>query len=104
MGGGHLRIKLVSLPSRVQQPIDPKVCVIAPWYICTAPNVLTEGVPQGSVMGPLCFSMYTAPLEDVIEKCGISAIIYADDTQIYVSDMQHVLSCYSNRSNWILFV
>ena len=51
----------------------------------SAPSVLTEGVPQGSVMGPLCFSMYTAPLEDVIEKCGISKIIYADDTQIYVS-------------------
>ena len=37
---------------------------------------ITEGVPQCSVMGPLCFSMYIAPLEDVIEKCGISKMIY----------------------------
>ena len=51
----------------------------------SAPSVLTEGVAQGSVMGPLCFSMYTAPLVDEIKKCGISKIIYADDTQIYVS-------------------
>ena len=32
-------------------------------------------------MGPLCFSMNTAPLADVIEKCGISKMICADDTE-----------------------
>ena len=43
-----------------------------------------EGVPQGSVIGPLSFTMYTSPLEDIIESHGFGRMIYADDTQVYV--------------------
>ena len=39
-------------------------------------------------MGPLCFIMYTAPLEDVIERHGFRKIIYADDSQIYVTMLE----------------
>lgn len=41
------------------------------------------GVPQGSVLGPLLFILYTADLPDCLEntKC----IQFADDTTIYVS-------------------
>ena len=48
------------------------------------PHVPLEGAPQGSVIGPLSFTLYTAPLEDIIEAHGFGRMIYADETQVYV--------------------
>ena len=54
----------------------------------SATHFPSQGVPQGSVLGPLAFTLFASPLEDIIKNHDISCMLYADDTQMYLTLVQ----------------
>ena len=77
---------------------------------CSPVYKLLYGVPQGSVLGPVLYTMYTQPLGTVIEKQSMKYHMYADDAQIYMSaptvdvpSLVHKFElCVSDVKNWMI--
>ncbi len=75
----------------------------------SAPFKLTCGVPQGSVLGPILFNMYTADVIRIAASFGVTVHCYADDVQLYVhclaKDSQtavaRLLACIEAIDNWM---
>ena len=60
-------------------------------------------VLQGSVPGPILYSLYISPLGDIVRHDGLEFHLYADDTQLYfafrpiTAEQQPSLACIEAR-------
>ena len=59
--------------------------------VLSQPQQVVSGVPQGSILGPLLFSLYVTDLPNCLQAANV--LMYADDTVIYyaASDANQLL-------------
>ena len=73
------------------------------------PANLSFGVPQGSVLGPILFIMYTKHLSSLIDSHSLCNQSFADDTQLYKSctpsiidqTIQTTQNCITDIKTWM---
>ena len=76
-------------------------------------HVLNYSLPQGSIIGPQGFILYTSKVGDIIRHHNICFRCYADDIQLYVSFdlkipgnceqvMERISLCIFDINRWML--
>ena len=77
-------------------------------------KTMDYGLPQGSILGPRSFTVYTIPIGRIIKKHSLSYHMYADDIQIFCSfdpsdplsieaALSSITTCINEIRTWMTF-
>ena len=97
----ELRLFQSYLPDRTQ--------VLSVNGASSAPAALNFGVPQGSVLGPILFVLYTHPISEIVSYHSLSHHSFFDDNQLYksgnITQLPEIIhstqSCISDVKAWM---
>jgi hypothetical protein len=70
------------------------------------------GVPQGSVLGPILFTIYLHAIGSIIQKHDVQYVIYADDIQLFThvtasnisSAINRLQACINDLQSWLKLI
>ena len=73
------------------------------------PRLLIYGVPQGSVLELLLFTLYFVPIASIVRWHGLIAHLNADDTQLYIvfdqndaaETIKQIKACVMEITSWM---
>ena len=76
----------------------------------SSPSQLMYSMPQGSVLGPILFVLYTTPLSDIIANHSVNHQLFTDDTQLQksapLSEVTNLIkelnACTGDIKTWML--
>ena len=68
----------------IESFLSGRVQVVRVGSLLSEPVALQFGVPQGSVLVPPLYIIYTADIIQVFERHGFKVHLYADDSQLYI--------------------
>ena len=96
--------------SWIQSYLKDRIQCVSIGNETSSDKVMNFSVPQGSVLGPRKYCMFSKPIGEIVRRHNLQYHCYADDSQVYMSikptdNLKHISStveaCVADISTWM---